>query len=304
MRVVAFDIETVPDLNGLNYRDYKYLRARGRRDRSEEEFEREVAFNPFTLFVVSFSATIMEEGTLKESVVFYISDLEEEPRDGELNYSESDSLRVRYLPLRAGFVEGKLYELEKELLTKVWEFIDKADRVVSFNGYGFDGYILKLRSMLHDLNVPSKFLRGRDFHIDLMHFLSNGEREKRYTLDFVCRKFGVYTPKDIIDGSKVAQEFYKGNYRTIALYNLKDSLSLAQLYLRLSKYLPPAKEEEPPTEKQLNTLMSILNSLLESDPDTLRKALETSLGKNSISELIELMLKLLKESRSINSRSS
>ncbi len=301
MRVLAFDIETVPDLNGLNYRDYRYLKARGRKDKSDEDMEREVSFNPFTLYVVSFSLTAVDNGDIQESVVVYLSDLSNEPESAEVFYKEERSAKVTYIPIRAGFVEGKLYELEEELLKTFWEYIENADSIVSFNGYHFDGYILKVRSMIHGLDIPEKFLRGRNFHLDLLQILSNGEREKKYSLDFVCRKFRIHTPKDIIDGSKVSKEFYRGNYKMIAFYNLKDSLAIAQLYQKLRKYLEEEREisEEPPTEGQLRYLTNLISQTTGINSETVREILtdfaeveEGGLTKRSISVMIDIVKRL------------
>jgi len=292
---LAFDIETVPDLNGLSYRDYQYLRFRGRKDRSEEEVAKEFSLNPFTLFVVSVSGVFVESGSIEEGFVIYLSNLSSEEREEEVFYSEGKSVRVRYSPIRADFVEGKLYLLEEELLKRFWEEVGRADRIVSFNGYSFDGYVLKVRSMLHGLDVPENFLKNRTFHTDLMHFLSNGEREKRFRFDFVCRKFGVHSPKDIIDGSRVAEEFYKGNYETIALYNLKDSLALAQLYKRLRKYIGEEHEEESPTEKQLKYLADLIMQVAGLERETVERLVEGLTGstsKRDISTIIELLKRI------------
>jgi len=258
VRSLAFDIETVPDLGGIDYRDYIYLRSRGKRERSEEEFAREFSFNPFTLFVVSVSGTYVGEG-IEESFVLYISDMSSEEREEEVFYSEGRSVRVRFIPIRADFVEGKLYELEEVLLRRFWEEVRRADLLVSFNGYSFDGYILKIRSMIHGIEIPGRFLTDRKFHVDILRFLSNGEKEKSYKLDFVCKKFRIHASKDIIDGSKVAQEFYRGNYELIASYNFKDSIALAQLFERLKGYIPEvAVEEEEATERQLSYLIDLI----------------------------------------------
>jgi len=296
MKVVAFDIETVPDLNGVNYRDFVYLKSRGRKDRKDEDMEREISFNPFTLFVVSVSTTTVEGEEIKESTVVYASDLKEERRSEEVYYAEGRAVKVDYVPVKTDFVEGKLYELEESVLHAFWEEVSRADKLVSFNGYGFDGYVLKIRSMIHGIDIPQRFLKDKKFHLDLLHFLSNGEREKRYSLDFVCRKFGINTPKDIIDGSKVAEEFYKGNYRTIALYNLKDSLALAQLYLKVKKYLADESVEEPPTENQMKYLVDLISQLTGIGQDEVKGVLteftEGGLNKKSVSVLIEIVRKL------------
>ncbi|WP_457601188.1 ribonuclease H-like domain-containing protein [Hydrogenivirga sp.] len=298
MRVLAFDIETVPDLNGLNYRDYRYLKHRGKRDRTEEDLEREFSLNPFTLFVVSVAGTFVEEGEITESFVVYASDLSSEDREEEVFYAEGSSVRVRYVPLRVDFVEGKLAELEAELLRAFWQEVSGADRLVSFNGYSFDGYVLKLRSMIHGLDIPEVFLKSREFHIDLMHFLSNGEREKRFRFDFICRKFGIHTPKDIIDGSRVSEEFYGGNYETIALYNLKDSVALAQLYQRVRKYIgEEAVVEAPPTEKQLAFLIDLMSGLTGMERATVERVIgelieNESITRKNVSLIIEILKRL------------
>ncbi len=298
MNVLAFDIETVPDLNGINYRDYQYLRFRGKKDKSEEEFVREFSFNPFTLFIVSASGVYIEEDRIIRGFVLFISDSTNKPLVKQEFYAEGRSLEIHYEPITADFVEDKLYQLEEELLQRFWKEIGEARSIVSFNGYSFDGYVLKLRSMIHGIDVPTHILKDERTHIDLMRFLSDGEREKRYKLDFVCRKFGIHTPKDVIDGSKVAEEFYKRNYLTVAMYNLKDSIALAQLYLRLKRYLELKASsyfEEPFTDKQFRKLMAILRKLNVTDEETLKVALSKHLGKRSISELIDLLVRIEKE---------
>lgn len=298
MRVLAFDIETAPDTGNLSYRDYLYLQRRGRRERSEEEMEREITLNPFTLFIISFSVVVVDDGNLGEGVVVYLSDLSNEPRTEEVFYEEGRSVEVSFIPLRTDFIYGRLYEKEEELLKTFWEYVSKADRIVSFNGYSFDGYVLKIRSMIHGIDIPPKFLANRSFHVDLMQVLSNGERERRYTFDFVCRRFGIHTPKDIIDGSKVPEEFYRGNFFTVAQYNLKDSLALAQLYLKLKKYLrEEVTIEEPPTESQMRFLVDLISELTSLSPEGVQEVLVDFVGtegitKRNISVFIEIFKRL------------
>ncbi len=285
-------------MNSLSYRDYRYLRTRGRREKGDDEIEKELSLNPFTLFVVSFSVVAIEDGRIGEGVVVYISDLSEEPESLNVYYGEGRSLRVSLIPIRSEFVEGRLRELERELLKTFWDYVEEADRLVSFNGYGFDGYVLKIRSMLSGLDIPQRFIRDRGFHVDLLQFLSNGEREKRYTFDFVCRKFGIHTPKDIIDGSKVPEEFYKGYYRTVAQYNLKDSVALAQLYQRVRKYLEEEIVfEEPPTENQMRFLIDLLSQLTGISSERVQEIVleftgADKLNKRSVSLIIDMVKKL------------
>jgi len=59
---------------------------------------------------------------------------------------------------------------------------------------------------------------------------------KNYTaLKLLTAVFGIPTPKDDIDGSQVAEVYYKEkNIKRIALYCQKDVVATAQVFLRLN----------------------------------------------------------------------
>ncbi len=292
MRVVAFDIETVPDYMGVNLKDYLYLKTRGQRERTEEEVERDISFNPFTLYVISLAMVTVEDDRIREGQVIYASDMSGSEHSQKFTTGNGEEVNVRFVPVTEDVVEDKLYDIEHEILRTFWERLKGGvDRLISFNGYDFDGYVIRIRSMLHGLLPTSNLLEDQDGgHVDLLRSLSGWDRAKRFSLDFICRKFGIYTPKDRIDGSKVAEEFFKGNYRLIAEYNLKDTLALAQLYLKIKDFLwvrPP----RPASEAQINKIAAILSKICSLDfnqvKDAVRNHVTVSKEANTIINLLE-----------------
>jgi DNA polymerase III epsilon subunit-like protein len=289
MKVVAFDIETVPDYMGVNMKDYLYLKNRGQRERTEEEVERDISFNPFTLYVISVAMVEMDEGGIRRCKVVYASDEGEEEQGSP---AWCDGYEVEWSPVRMRVVENELYDIENRILEAFWDFVRDASKLVSFNGYDFDGYVIRIRSMLHGIRPSTNLLRaGRDEegHTDLLRLLSNYDRSKRLTLDFICRKFGIYVSKDRIDGSRVAEEFFKGNYRLIAEYNLKDALALAQLYLKVRDFLGlPAPR--PPSENQVRKLAVLLRKIGDREFDQVVDLIANShLTSQEVSGIISLL---------------
>ena len=290
MRVVAFDIETVPDYMGVNMKDYLYLKNRGQRERTEEEVERDISFNPFTLYVISVALVEIEEDRIAKCFVTYASD--ENEHVGSPPWCAR--YNIEWKPVAMEVVENEIYKIEERILEEFWKFVEGADRLVSFNGHDFDGYVIRIRSMLHDIKPTSSLLReGRsDGHLDLLRFLSNYDRSKRLTLEFICRKFGIHITKERMDGSRVAEEFFKGNYRLIAEYNLKDAIALAQLYLKVKDFLP-FKDEDPPTESQVNFLTDLLRDLGSRKPEEIKEAVfNENLSFSEVKTALSVLSKL------------
>jgi hypothetical protein len=66
--------------------------------------------------------------------------------------------------------------------------------------------------------------------------LTNFERYRRGTLEFFCEIFGVTSPKNGINGSKVGEYFKQGRLDEIAHYCLADCKATGELYQRLKNY--------------------------------------------------------------------
>jgi predicted PolB exonuclease-like 3'-5' exonuclease len=118
---------------------------------------------------------------------------------------------------------------------------------VTFNGRGFDGPFLMLRSAA--LGIPAtKNLVGYRYslrpHTDLLDVLSFFGASRKWTLDFACKALGIESPKEQgIDGYSVGPYYRSGRLREIALYCRRDVEATARLYQKLEKTLLPALED-------------------------------------------------------------
>jgi 3'-5' exonuclease len=140
---------------------------------------------------------------------------------------------------------------EAALLTRFWEMIEDRGgdpdqppaRVVTFNGRGYDGPMLMVRSAQLGV-VPSRNLvpnrYGIHDHCDLFDVLTfMGSTRDRYSLDYWCRRFDVESSKGSIDGSQVAGAYREGRINEIGQYCMRDVRATAQLYEKLAPTILP-----------------------------------------------------------------
>ena len=132
---------------------------------------------------------------------------------------------------------------EMELLANFWSDLAqiRPSRFVTFNGKSFDFPYINVRSAILGVPCPRDVLLdtrrfATDRHFDVREALTNYDRYRRGTLEFFCEIFGVPSPKDGIDGSKVADYFRQGRMDDIARYCLADCKATASLYQRLRPY--------------------------------------------------------------------
>lgn len=124
---------------------------------------------------------------------------------------------------------------EKELLEAFWGLAALAETVVTFNGQNFDIPYLVVRSMVH--GVPARVdLAGRyaKAHCDVCAVLTQGGRNLQpANLEVVCWALGIDSPKDDMDGSRVAPAYVAGEVEKIATYNAADVRATTAVYRRL-----------------------------------------------------------------------
>jgi len=140
---------------------------------------------------------------------------------------------------------------EEELLERFWDVVGrKRPRLVSYNGRGYDGPILMIRSAQLGVKPSANLVPNRyqiDSHCDLMEVFSfHGTWRERYSLDFWCRRFDVESPKGSIDGSQVARAYRDGRIEDIGEYCLRDVRATAELYARVQATLLPLFRGGPP----------------------------------------------------------
>jgi 3'-5' exonuclease len=116
------------------------------------------------------------------------------------------------------------------------------------NGKEFDFPYIARRSLLLGIDIP-KGLDTRGLkpwevkHLDTLDLWRFGDYKHYTSLPLLAAVFGIPTPKDDIDGSQVADVYWKENdIHRIANYCNKDVIAVAQLYLRY-RGLPMIDEE-------------------------------------------------------------
>ena len=133
---------------------------------------------------------------------------------------------------------------EAELLERFWEIVGrKRPRMVSFNGRGYDGPMLMVRSAQLGIAPSVNLLPYRydiSQHTDLFDvFTFHGAVRDRFSLDYWCRRFDVESPKGSIDGSQVGKAYREGRIDEIGEYCLRDVRATGELYRRLETTLLP-----------------------------------------------------------------
>jgi len=132
---------------------------------------------------------------------------------------------------------------EGELLSNFWADLVqiRPTRFVTFNGKSFDFPYINIRSAILGVPAPRDMLLdtrrfATDKHFDVREALTNYDRYKKGTLEYFCEVFGVESPKDGIDGSKVGDYFREGRLDEIARYCLADCRATGQLYEKIRPY--------------------------------------------------------------------
>lgn len=106
------------------------------------------------------------------------------------------------------------------------------------NGKEFDFPFIARRMVIHDIEIPSTLnLFGKKpweiQHLDTMELWKFGDYKNYTSLKLLTSVLGIPSPKDDIDGSQVAEVFYKDNdLKRIVSYCEKDTIAVAQIFLK------------------------------------------------------------------------
>lgn len=131
---------------------------------------------------------------------------------------------------------------ESEMLRQFWHLMESCTGIVTYNGRGFDGPFLHMRSAIRQIKPTRELVPNRyaDWHIDLMdRFSYYGSMRRRFSLDVWCRAFGVPTPKGEMCGKDVSAYFLAGRHLDIARYNARDLHATRELFLRWERFMKP-----------------------------------------------------------------
>lgn len=106
------------------------------------------------------------------------------------------------------------------------------------NGKEFDFPYMARRILINGLKLPRALdMAGKKpweiCHLDTLELWRFGDYKHYTSLNLLTAVFGIPTPKDDIDGSMVADVYYRENdLKRIVKYCEKDVLAVAQLFLR------------------------------------------------------------------------
>lgn len=107
------------------------------------------------------------------------------------------------------------------------------------NGKEFDFPYIVRRMIINHLPIPSKLqMFGKKPweipHLDTLELWKFGDYKHFTSLKLLAHVLGIPSPKDDIDGSQVSHVFYKEkDIDRIAIYCEKDTITVAQIFLRL-----------------------------------------------------------------------
>lgn len=228
MATLVFDIETsAVDESAFDDAQLEYLfrAANAIEDEAEREAKRAETKRMFNLWPFTAQCVcicMINADSDKGKVLFLADDFEE--------YAGAKG-SIDYAPCAD----------ETELLAAFWDAARHFDRVVTFNGRGFDVPFLYLRSAALNVPITRKDWLGYRFavepHCDLadqLTFYSVGGRDgaaRRFNLDFYCKVFGIESPKSHgVTGMDVNELMAAGRYGEIADYCVRDVEATVALY--------------------------------------------------------------------------
>ncbi len=119
-------------------------------------------------------------------------------------------------------------------------FSTDRSRLCAHNGKEFDFPYLSRRMLVHGIKLPLMLDNAGKKpweigHLDTMELWKMGDFKSYTSLELLANLFGIPTPKDDIDGSMVAQVYYReNNLKRIVDYCLKDVVTLCQLFLKMN----------------------------------------------------------------------
>lgn len=154
-------------------------------------------------------------------------------------FSKKDEFETKFrITSFAGDDEKKILLDFKKLLD---EHFNKANHLLcAHNGKEFDFPFIARRMIIHGIELPKKLnLFGKKPwevpHLDTLELWKFGDYKHYTSLKLLTQVLGIPSPKDDIDGSEVAEVYYKEkNLPRIITYCEKDTLAVVQVLLRFN----------------------------------------------------------------------
>lgn len=140
------------------------------------------------------------------------------------------------LRLKSFYGEDEKSILKEFIQLLQGKYFDGKLILCAHNGKEFDFPYLARRMVIHQLELPIalKFHGKKPWeipHLDTMELWKFGDYKHYTSLNLLAKVLGIPTPKDDIDGSQVAEVYYKEkNLERIKTYCEKDVLTVAQIF--------------------------------------------------------------------------
>lgn len=154
---------------------------------------------------------------------------------GYFSNAESDPRQFRVTTFYGD--EVKILKDFKNLL--ISHFNQAKHLLCAHNGKEFDFPYIARRMIIHNVELPYKLnLFGKKPwevpHLDTLELWKFGDYKHYTSLKLMTNVLGIPSPKDDIDGSQVAEVYYKEqDIDRIINYCEKDTIAVAQILLRL-----------------------------------------------------------------------
>lgn len=222
MKNVVIDIETAGcDFDSLDEISKEFLLKYTEDEQQRKEVKEGLSFYPLTAQVVAIG--MAEADSDKNFVLFQNLKQQDEP------LKEKD---VEFIPMKD----------EKQLLRVFWSKLKDYQKIITFNGRGFDCPFLMIRSAINEVKPSKNLMPNRyssDMHIDLLDRLTfYGSMRRRFNLHMWCKAFGISSPKEgEVKGYQVKDLFKEGKFLEIARYCLDDIIATKKLFSYWEKYL-------------------------------------------------------------------
>jgi len=133
---------------------------------------------------------------------------------------------------------------ETAMLERFWDNVSRYDRVITYNGRGFDVPFLMQRSLIREVEITSNLLPPRFFldrnHLDLQDVLSAFRATRPFGLAAWTQAIGASSPKEgSVAGAEVGAAFHAGRTGEIVEYCARDVVATAKLAEKVQRYWRP-----------------------------------------------------------------
>lgn len=223
---LVVDIETIgADFDSFDEMSKKYILKFADNEEKVQEMIEGLAFSPLTGEIVAIG--ILNPETDKGAVYFQ--------SPGKLPQTLHE--------------EGMEFTSDTEagILRRFWDAVKHYDRIITFNGRGFDAPFLLIRSAIHKIKPTKELMPNRyspTSHIDLLDQLTfYGSVRRKFSLHMWCRAFGIRSPKKGgVTGHDVSELFSQKKYLDIARYCTGDLYATKELFDYWIRYVKFSSE--------------------------------------------------------------